>query len=272
MTNDSHLINLDDVIKAKAGKKAKYFPKFLINYLKKLVHQDFLNEFLKNGYTGGEFCEKTLEYLGVKVEVEGLENLPEPDGDKHYTFASNHPLGAIDGVALAGILAKKYDEKVACLVNDFLMYLKGLAPLCVPVNKTGSQSRNLPRLVNDAFNSDKEMLMFPAGSCSRKINGVIQDLPWTKTFISKSVASKRDIVPIHFIGENSKRFYRVAKLCKVLKLKFNIAMLFLPDEMYRSRGKVYRVIIGKPIPYTVFDKSRTPLEWANYVREKVYEL
>ena len=275
MADNVSLIDLEQVVKAKAGKKAKYFPKFLIGWLKKFVHQDFLNEFLKHGYVGVEFCEKTIDYLGVTLQIEGLGNLPEmEDGDeaKRYTFVSNHPLGAIDGVTLCGVLGRKYNGQVTCLMNDFLMYLEGLRPFAVPINKTGSQSRDLPRKVNEAFGSRKQMLMFPAGKCSRKIDGKIQDVEWTKTFITKSIATRRDIVPIHFIGENSKRFYRIARICKFLRVKFNVAMMFLPDEMYRSRGNSYRVIIGKPIPYETFDKSRTHAEWAQWVREKVYEL
>ena len=60
--------------------------------------------------------------------------------------------------------------------------------------------------------------------------------------------------------------------CKRLHIKFNIAMLFLVDEMYKNRHKTYHIKIGKPIPWQTFDKSKTPLEWAQWVREKVYAL
>jgi putative hemolysin len=116
------------------------------------------------------------------------------------------------------------------------------------------------------------MLMFPAGLCSRKTNGQIRDLPWKKTFISKSVQTQRDVVPIHFGGSNSEKFYRIANLCKTLGLKVNLAMLFLVDEMYKNVHKTFRVAIGKPIPWQTFDKSRTPAEWAQFVQDKVYEL
>ena len=116
------------------------------------------------------------------------------------------------------------------------------------------------------------MLMFPAGVCSRKIKGEIHDLPWKKTFISKSVETHRDVVPIHFSGRNSDRFYRIANICKTFNLKFNVAMLFLVDEMYRNVHKTFRIAIGKPIPWQTFDKSKTPAQWAQYVQDRVYEL
>ena len=116
------------------------------------------------------------------------------------------------------------------------------------------------------------MLMYPAGLCSRKINGEIRDLPWKKTFINKSVEYHRDVVPIHFGGQNSNFFYRLANFSDEYVKKVNIAMLFLVDEMYKNVHKTFHVTIGKPIPWQTFDKSKTPAQWAQYVQDKVYEL
>ena len=179
---------MDAIVRSRAGKKARYIPGFVLGFLKKLVHQSFINGFLEKGYTGVEFCGNCLDYLDVKVVVEGLENIP--DKTKRYTFVSNHPLGAIDGVTLGMVLGRHYDGRIKYLVNDL-------------VNKIGSQARNLPLLINEAFRSDNQMLMFPAGICSRKIDGRIQDLPWTKAFITKSIESGRDVVPVYFEGRNS---------------------------------------------------------------------
>ena len=175
-------------------------------------------------------------------------------------------------MALGSIIGKHYDGNFRYLVNDLLLNLPGLAPVSIGINKTGKQSRDFPRMVEAGFQSNNHMLMFPAGLNSRKINGVIHDLPWKKTFISKSVEYKRDVVPIYFSGRNSERFYRIANWQKKLGLKINIAMLFLVDEMYRNVHKSFTVKIGKPIPWQTFDKSKTPVEWATFVEDKVYEL
>ena len=185
---------------------------------------------------------------------------------------SNHPLGGVDGVALGSIIGRKYDSRFRYLVNDLLMNLPGLAPLCIPINKTGSQSRNFPAMVEKGFQSDNHMLMFPAGLCSRKQNGQIRDLPWKKTFLTKSIEYQRDIVPIHFSGQNSDFFYRLANFSDKYIKKVNVAMLFLVDEMYKNVHKTFKVSFGKPIPWQTFDKSKTPMEWVNYVYDKVYEL
>ena len=152
------------------------------------------------------------------------------------------------------------------------MNLPGIRPVSIGINKTGSQSRNFPQMVEAGFQSDNHILMFPAGICSRKINGNIHDLAWTKTFVSKSIQYKRDVVPIHFGGQNSDKFYRIANACKALHLKFNIAMLFLVDEMYKNVHKTFRISIGKPIPWQTFDKSKTHKEWARVVEDEVYKL
>lgn len=259
-------IDLDRILESKGWK----VPSFLKNKVKEFLHLDFLNKFFIQGYEGVEFCTKTLDYLDVKLDVKGLENVPD-DGTL-YTFVSNHPLGGIDGVSMGSIVGENFGGKVKYLVNDILMNIKGLAPICVPVNKTGGQSRNLPQLIKEAFESDNHMVMFPAGLCSRKIDGKIQDLPWGKAFITKSKQTGRAVVPVHFIGENSPRFYKVANWCKKLGIKFNVAMLFLPDELYKAQHSTYKVVVGKPIPCSFFDGTRTPYEWAQWVREEVYKL
>lgn len=269
------LIDVDQIIREKAGDKAKHIPKFVVNWLKKILHQEDVNAFLGGdaaGKVGIDFLDACMVYLDMKVEVNGYDELPPNEDGKYFVFASNHPLGGADGVALGDILCHKYDSKVKYLVNDVLMNLHGLAPLCVPINKTGSQTRNLPKMVDAAFQSDNNVLMFPAGLCSRKIKGVIHDLPWKKTFISKSIEYQRDVIPVRFTGKNSEKFYNIANICKKFHIKFNLAMLFLVDEMYKNRGKKMTITFGKPIPWQTFDKSKTPAQWAQWVQDQVYQL
>ena len=220
-------IDIDQILKDKAGKKAKFIPWFVKRWLKKTLHQDEVNRFLLGraaGKYGVDFLDECVDYLEMD--------------------------------------------------NDLLMNLKGLAPLCIPINKTGSQSRDFPRMVEAAFQSDNNVLMFPAGLCSRKQDdGTIRDLPWKKTFVTKSIEYKRDVIPVHFSGHNSDKFYNIARFCKKHKLKFNFAMLYLVDEMYKNVGKHFTVTFGEPIPWQTFtDKSKTHAQWAQWVQDKVYEL
>ena len=267
-------IDIDSILRGKMGAKAKWVPRPLVSWLKRIAHQDQVNAFLweSRDKVGTEWLEECVRYLQMTLKVEGKENLPAKDDGRLYTIVSNHPLGGADGVALGAIIGRHFDSRFRYLVNDLLMNLPGLAPLCIPINKTGKQSRNFPAMVKAGFESDNHMLMYPAGICSRRqSDGSIRDIPWSKTFIQKSVEYQRDVVPIHFSGQNSSFFYRLANFSDK-HLKFNLAMLFLVDEMYKNVGKSFEVKIGKPIPWQTFDKSKTPQQWAQYVEDIVYSL
>jgi putative hemolysin len=267
-------VDIENVLRSKLGAKAKWVPSPLVSWLKRIIHEDTINQFLweNRDKTGTPWLEACMQHLQATIIVEGMENLPARDDERLYTFVSNHPMGGIDGVALGSVIGKQYDDRFRYLVNDLLMNLPGLAPLCIPINKTGKQARNFPAMVEAGFQSQNHILMFPAGLCSRRHNGIIRDLPWKKTFITKSIEYHRDVVPIYFEGRNSDFFYRLSNICDRYVKKVNIAMLFLVDEMYKNTGNSFHVRIGKPIPWQAFDKSKTPAEWAQYVQDQVYAL
>lgn len=267
-------IDIDEILRSKAGPKAKRIPRFIVAWLKRRLHQDQVNDFLRiiGDKEGVPWLKGCLDFLDTKLEVKGLENLPSDADGRRFTFVSNHPLGGQDGVALGYVLGTHYDGRIKYLVNDLLMFLPGLAPLCIPINKTGKQSRQFPAMVEAGFSGDDHILMFPAGLCSRRRHGVIRDLPWNKTFITKSVQHQRDVVPIYFSGRNSNKFYTIANICKMLGLKFNLAMLYLVDELFKNQHKTFEVHIGRPIPWQTFDRSRTATQWAAYVQDIVYQM
>ena len=240
-------------------------PRLLLWYLRRLFHEDFVNCFLEKGYSGLEFCDKALDYIGVTLQVEG----EIPDGGP-YTFVSNHPLGGADGLALLSVIGKKGD--VMLLANDFLTNLEGLRPMIVPVNKIGMQSRTLKQDIDNAYSGSAHILDFPAGQVSRRNHGVIADRRWSKTFLVKSIENKRNIVPIHFYGTNSRRFYRMGRIQQILKLKFPLGMIFLPDEIYRSQGKTYRMVIGRPIPWDSFDRNGDINRQVEQIKNITYSL
>ena len=112
--NSIFLIDIDKVLKDKAGEKAKKIPRFVVSFLKRIVHQDEVNAFLTRtaDKSGVDFLEACMEYLDIKLEVEGIENLPS---EGLCTFVSNHPLGGQDGVALGYVLGKHYGGRIKYL-------------------------------------------------------------------------------------------------------------------------------------------------------------
>lgn len=270
-----HTIDVNALLRSKMGNKAEYVPSFLVNWLKRIIHEDEVNDILwkERGKSGMEWIDAILMDLKMDVEVKGIENLPSENDGKRYTFCCNHPLGGPDGLLIAQLLGHRYNGNIRLVVNDLLMNLPGLAPFCVPVNTVAHKSnRGTSEAINAAFNKKYNMFFFPAGLCSRKIDGRIQDLPWTKTFLTKSIQHQRDIVPMHFSGRNSDKFYRIANICKALHSPVNVAMLYLADELFNNTNKTFTITIGSPIPWQTFDKTRSMSEWAGYIRNKVYEL
>jgi putative hemolysin len=268
--NEIVKIDIAKVVKNKAP-NAKV-PKFIINYLRRIVHEDELNFILQSNpdLKNLDLIEAGLKYLNVKINIEGKENLP-PKGGK-YIFTSNHPLGGLDGVSTGYLIGKEYDGKVRFFSNDLLMYVPPLHEMFIPVNKTGSQGKEHAEMMLDLYKSDNHLITYPAGICSRKIKGKIVDLEWKKNFINKAIEYERDVVPIYFEGKNSIFFYNLANLRKFLGIKFNIEMMYLADEMFKQKGKSFKIRIGKPIPWQTFDKSKTQREWAQWVKAKVYDM
>lgn len=270
--NDKGVINIDiaKVLKHKAPNTK--VPKFIVNYLRKIVHEKEFNIFFKNNPTlrNLDFIEAGLQYLEVAISIEGRENLPPKGG--RYIFASNHPLGGLDGIATGYLIGKEYDGKVRFFSNDLMMSLHPLNEMFVPVNKTGSQGKGHAAKMQELYESDNHLITYPAGMCSRKIDGKIIDLEWKKNFISKAIEYQRDIVPIYFEGRNSNFFYNLANVRKFLGIKFNIEMMYLADEMFKQKGKHFTIRIGKPIPWQTFDKSSSLSNWADWIKEIVYQM
>ena len=267
---ENQKIDVKKVIYSKTPALARAVPGFVINYLKKIVHQDELNEFLRKwGYLkDSELIEAGLRHFEIKFKVFNSEIIPESG---RYIFVSNHPLGGLDGLVFIYELSKHFHE-IKFPVNDILTNIKNLSGIFLPVNKHGSLAKEAARMIEEAYSSDCQILNFPAGLCSRKRRGVIRDLEWQKSFITKSIQHKRDVIPAFFSGRNSNFFYNLANIRKMLGLKANIEMLYLADEMFKQRDKEIRLVFGKPIPWETFDKSRSALEWANWVKSKSYEL
>ena len=265
--NQPILIDTNQVVrKANHG---KLLPRPVMWFIRKLVHEEDFNRNFIKGKVGADFVDCFFEDLEVTLDIIGEKNIP---ADGLFTFASNHPLGGADAGLELGYLARKYNDKVITPANNFLLYLKQLAQYLIPVNKMGAQARELAGMLDEAFKSDRQVLFFPSGMCSRKINGVITDPEWKKTFITKSRQTHRDIIPVWFSGHNTKRFYRIAAFRKFFKIKLNLEMLTLPSEMFHYRGQHFKMVIGKPIPWQTFGPEKTDTQWAEYVRERVYAL
>ena len=270
--NSAFRIDLNKVLRGKARRHYKKIPRFLIRYLKRIVHQEDINGILERNHDleGVPFMHALVEKeFNLTLKLEGEENIPS---EGRLLFASNHPLGGLDGICLSSVVGEKFNGKIKYLVNDILYYIDPLKPIFVPINKYGAQAKNSAKAINEAYASDDQVITFPAGLCSRKVGGKIRDLEWMKNFIIKAVEFQRDVIPVHFEGSNSRFFYNLANLRKASGIKFNFELIYLPDEMYKNSNQTFTITFGKPIPWQTFDKSKTAAEWAETVKEVVYSL
>lgn len=264
-------IYIEKLFKSKNPGLARLIPGFVYAFLKRVIHQNDINDFIsKYGDRKGlDFADGILEYLNVSFTAEGAENLPPASG--RYIFAANHPLGGPDGIILISFLGEKY-ASLKFPVNDLLLNLKNLNNIFLPVNKHGSLDRAAVKAIEDAYASDSQILMFPAGMVSRKRNGVIQDLEWQKSFVTKAIQYQRDIVPIFIEGKNSNFFYNLSNFRTKIGLKVNLEMLYLPDETFNKKGQSFQLRIGKPIAWQTLTEGKKPADWAEEIRQLVYQL
>lgn len=264
-------IDIDQVLRQRLPRHYGRIPRFVVNWLKRTICQDELNRVAANVFPrrGVEAAAMALQEFGVTIEVEGTDNVPD---DGRFVFASNHPLGGLDGLALISVLGRRYEGKVRFVVNDLLSAIEPLEDLFLPVNKHGRQSRECARLIEEQCAGDNQIIAFPAGLCSRmRSGGEVHDLKWNKFFVTHAVKYRRDIVPVYFEGRNSMFFYRLAKLRERLGLKFNIEMIYLPSEMIKSRNSVFRIRFGKPISWTTLSVAQAAQE-ASRICDIVYAM
>lgn len=269
--NDNLRVDISATLNSRASKYAKFIPGFMVKWLEHTICQDELNGILErtSGKRGAEFCHAVLDDLDIKYNVIGADNMPP---NRRVVIVSNHPLGALDGIALIDWVSKIYGPGVKFIVNDLLMAVKPLDNVFLPINKHGKQSRKSSSNIEEVFAGNDPIIIFPAGLVSRRRDEGIRDLKWQKMFINKAVQYHRDIIPVYFDGKNSPFFYNFAKLRTRVGLKFNIEMIYLPREIFRSRHARFTIVAGKPIPYNRFKGGRNAAIEAKAMKRIVYDL
>ena len=267
-------IDVDGVLRQRIPRYYRYIPRFIIKWLERTICQDRMNELLEKNKskTNAEFCAGVLEDLNISYEVIGEENLP-PVENRRVVIVSNHPLGALDGMTMIDYITKRYGGNVKFVVNDLLMAIKPLNGVFLPINKHGKQSRNSSNAIDEAMAGSDPIIIFPAGLCSRRQpDGTICDLEWRKMFVNKSVEYQRDVIPMYFDAENSSFFYKFAKLRMRLGIKFNIEMIYLPREIFRSENAKFLIKVGKPISWSTLNSGKHASTQASEIKNIVYNL
>ena len=265
-----HQIDIEKIIQAKNPKLLKILPKFAVNYIKKIIHQDDLNNLIdqtKDVYLY-DFVNEIVKYYDLKINCQGAEHIPKSEP---CIIVCNHPLGGLDGIAVMKKVAETRKD-IKALVNDLLLNLVNMKELLVPINKIGKNNFENSRRIDEVFASKECIIIFPAGMVSRKQKGIIEDLEWKKSFITKAIKYKTTIIPLHIDAKNSKFFYNLASIRKKVGIKANLEMFFLVNEVYKQKSANVNLTFGKAISHNVFTKDKNHQQWANEVKKYVYSL
>ena len=263
-----YLLDLNEILGPKMSAK---LPGFVKRFFARRLHIKQINDCIMKAehYAGAGFFDEALDYVGITYKVRGEENI---DLSKKYLFACNHPLGGPEALIIGSIFRRIYGDGFMVPSNQILYNMKPLQEFFVPVSVGGRQGREIAERIAGMFESDRQVLVFPAGLCAKSIKGVVTEMPWKKMFVAQARKYQRDVVPVHISGHNSKWYFFLSWLSRTLKLKFNLGMIFLVDELFKQKGNEFVITFGKPIEYDRFDKTKTDLQWADEVKNIVKNL
>lgn len=270
INNRGKYIDIEKVIEDKNPILLKWFPRFIMNYLKRVLHEDEINAAISRNKDKFDldFVNAIIQEFQLETNVIGEENIPKTE---RKIIASNHPIGGLEGLALMSVIGN-YRKDIKFIVNDILLNIDNIKNLFVPVNKVGVNSREAIRIMDNTYASNNLVLTFPFGLVSRKRHGKIYDLEWKKSFVTKAKEHKRDIVPVHINGRNSNLFYNFSNFRKFIGIKSSVEMLYLIDEMYKQKNKLLSITFGEAVSYKVFSNKYSDKEWAEKLRQHVYQL
>lgn len=263
-----YLLDLNKVLGPKLSEK---LPGFAKRFIARRLHVKQINDCVMHAehFAGVGFFDEALNYLDITYRVRGEENI---DLSKKYIYVCNHPLGGPEALIIGSIFRRIYGDGFIVPSNQILYNLKPLQEFFVPVSVGGRQGRDISDKVASMFDSGRQVLVFPAGLCAKTIKGVVTEMPWKKMFVTQARKYQRDVIPVHISGHNSKWYFFLSWLSRTLKLKFNLGMIYLVDELFKQKGNEFVITFGKPIEYDRFDKTKTDLQWADEVKNIVKNL
>lgn len=267
--SSNDFINVRRLIGSKNPRLLKWIPGFIIRYVERVVHQKEINDFLnKTDSHNQAFCADVVDLLSITYSISDIERIPKTG---KCLVVMNHPLGGMDAIILVDAL-KNHRTDIKFIVNDLLLNLGRLNDIFIGINKHGKTQSETLLQINQLFESDQLICIFPAGLVSRKEKGIIRDLPWKKTFVRQVRNNHQTVVPIHINGKLSKFFYRLSNFRKFIGIKANIEMFYLVDELFKQRNQHIEFTVGEAIQGETLDKSKSDVDWAEWFRQYIYTL
>ncbi|EJL30486.1 putative hemolysin [Caulobacter sp. AP07] len=198
---------------------------------------------------GREALEYVSNLLSVKVEVQGLENLPAKG---RVLIVCNHPTGIADGVAVYDALKARRPDLTFYANADAHRVCPGLDDVLIPVEwveakRTLGHTRQVLQRTKAALEAERALVIFPAGRLAIQVEGRLTDRPWQASAAAIARWYGAPIVPMHLTGPWSTLFHLFDRRAQELR------DITLFHEMLNKRGRRFSLTVGRPIPAQALD-------------------
>jgi len=242
--------------------------KVLFSGMKKLFHENEINTFMSENAHKDTFSyvEAIIDYFDVSIGLKTNELTRIPAYGRTVIIA-NHPLGALDAMALLHLL-KDVRKDIKIVANSFLSQFDNLKDIIIPVdNINGKMDRKTVKRIYKALESEEAVIIFPSGEVSRAKPNGIKDTPWKSGFLKIASKMQAPILPIYIKAKNSKKFYLLSMINR------SLATATLPHEMFKAKGKNIEFTIGKTIPFDAYNLSNiSRKERVKLLRKHLYKV
>ena len=248
--------------------------KRLVNFLLKFLSVDKVNWIHDHhcDTPGVPFTAGLLNDLNIKLRIdneERLDNLPEGS----FITVSNHPLGALDGIALIKIVGERR-PKFKVMVNMVLNYISAMRPNFIAVDALASSDPKKKAVSMQGIKaammqvrSGEPMGFFPAGAVSKLNRSLhIEDREWQPTIIRLIKQMKVPVVPIYFHTRNSWWFTFLGMV------SWQLRTLRLPAEVFRKKNATMHISIGETISVEEIEKFDDLKLLGEYLKQKTFAM
>ena len=226
-------------------------PRFLAHIFERILGLSALGDIYDRrplGANSKDFLQYTLGALGVTNVIQQEQNIGEIPSQGPVLIIANHPLGGLEGIALAyEILKVRPDLRV--LTNELLRLIPELSELFIGVdvlsrNAVGTNVGGIKQ-AHKHLKSGGAILIFPAGMVStyEYQHRRILDRPWNRLVGQLTKRYECTTVPVYVGGRNSNYFYIAGAIHPRLRT------MLLPRQLANKRDYKLLLTFGRPIPF-----------------------
>lgn len=193
-----------------------------------------------------DFLGYTLDALRSEVTVVERGDLDSVPRQGPLLIIANHPLGGLEGVAIARLLLSlRPDVKV--LANQVLCRIPELQDVFIGVDiLSGGRERSNATAIRQAGRHLKDggaLLIFPAGVVASlsPLTRRIEEKPWHRLVGQLALKYQANCLPIHVAGRNSRLFYLLGLIHPRLRT------VCLARELANKQGQPVTLTVGEVI-------------------------